>query len=429
MQKVLIITYYWPPAGGPGVQRWLKFIKYLPEFQIEPIVFVPENPHYPLKDTSLEEEIPRGIQVLKSPIKEPYKIASFFSRKKTDRISSGIIQDFKKQSLLERIFLWIRGNLFIPDARKFWVAPSIKKLSKIIEQKQIDVVVTTGPPHSVHLIGKGLKEKLNIRWIADFRDPWTTIGYHKKLKLTKASKNRHKRLEKTVLSQADHLIVTSATTKLEFELLATTPISVITNGYDDDLQGTSIPDTSFTLSHIGSLLTTRNPSDLWLALSELISENDAFEKALQIQLIGVVGESVIESIKANGLENYLLLKGYVSHEEVLRYQSTSQILLLLEINSEHTKGIIPGKLFEYLNAQRPILAIGPKDWEAGELVKEHQAGDYVIHGNSKTIKKLLLERFNQFQAGALHCNAIGIEQYHRRELTKKMAKLLTWESS
>ncbi len=428
MQKVLIITYYWPPAGGPGVQRWLKFTKYLGEFDIEPIVFVPENPNYPIQDESLLDDITDGIKIIKQPIVEPYGLASFFSSKKTKRISSGIIQDDEKQSLIEHLLLWIRGNLFIPDARKFWVKPSIKKLTEVIKKEHVQTIVTTGPPHSVHLIGKGLKEKLGIRWVADFRDPWTSIGYHKKLKLTKASQRKHKQLEKLVLNTVDELVVTSQTTKEEFENFTLKPITVITNGYDGQPLKQEL-DKKFTISHIGSLLTNRNPESLWQAISELIEENKDFASKIEIQLIGVVGDGILESIKAFDIADVVKTVGYISHEEVVKMQANSQLLLLLEINSEETRGIIPGKLFEYLNAQRPIIAIGPSDWEAGQMVVDHQAGDYIVHGNRKTIKKLLLERFEQFQNGKLEVHPKGIEQYHRRELTKKLAKLLSWELS
>lgn len=428
MQKVLIITYYWPPAGGPGVQRWLKFVKYLPQFDVEPIVFVPENPNYAFHDKSLAKEVPDGIEIVKQPIFEPYGLAYLFSPKKTKRLSSGIIHDVKKQSLLERLLLWIRGNFFIPDARKYWVKPSVKRLTKILSQQGIETVVTTGPPHSVHLIGKGLKENTGVRWIADFRDPWTSIGYHKKLKLTKASRRKHERLEKAVLNSADALVVTSETTKQEFETITSKPISVITNGYDGESPTVDL-DKSFTISHIGSLLTERNPKSLWKALSELVKENAELASKLKIRLIGAVGDGAMESLKEHDLKEYTEVLGYVSHDEVLNYQATSQLLLLLEIDSPETRGIIPGKLFEYFNAKRPILAIGPKDWEAGQLVESHNAGDYVIHGKTETIKRVILERFEQFQNGKLNCHSKGIEQYHRRELTKKLAKLLTWESS
>lgn len=200
MLKVLIITYYWPPAGGPGVQRWLKFVKYLREFGVEPSVYVPENPHYPIEDASLLKEVPKDLKVYSQPVSEPYMWAKLLSSKKTKKISSGIIET-KNQSLIEKLMLWVRGNFFIPDARKAWVTPSVNFLQEVITNEKFDTVITTGPPHSVHLIGRALKKHHKITWLADFRDPWTSIGYHKKLKLTSKSKRKHKKLEHSVLNE------------------------------------------------------------------------------------------------------------------------------------------------------------------------------------------------------------------------------------
>ncbi|MEO9511637.1 MAG: glycosyltransferase family 4 protein [Flavobacteriaceae bacterium] len=427
MHKVLVIAYYWPPAGGPGVQRWLKFVKYLKDFDVEPIVYIPKNPNYPILDKDLAKEIPEGIQIIEHPIREPYALASILSKKKTKTISSGVIQE-KKPSFVEKILLWVRGNFFIPDARKLWVKPSIKYLSKIIEQEGIKSIITTGPPHSMHLIGLGLKKLYQIQWVADFRDPWTSIGYHSKLKLSEASQRKHKALEKNVLNTADKIVVTSNTTKKEFEQITKKPIKVITNGFDAINQETEL-DTGFTIAHIGSLLTRRNPTHFWKVIKELIDENEDFRKQLKIQLIGVVGEEVLETIKQNGLQPYVDQLGYLTHEEVLKAQQKSQILLLLEIDSEETKGIIPGKLFEYLNAGRPILAIGPSGWEAGGIVEKTNAGARFTQEETTRIKDLLLTWFNSYQKGRLNLSPKGIQQYHRKELTKELANFIAWESS
>jgi len=175
MKKVLVVTYYWPPAGGPGVQRWLKFVKYLPEFGIEPHVYVPQNPNYPIVDETLLCEPNPAIHIIKQPIFEPYALGKIISKKKTNRISSGIITE-KNMSWMEKFLLFVRGNLFIPDARVFWVKPSYTYLKNYLIEQKIDTLITTGPPHSLHLIGLRLKKELKINWIADFRDPWTTIS-------------------------------------------------------------------------------------------------------------------------------------------------------------------------------------------------------------------------------------------------------------
>nr|WP_299337989.1 glycosyltransferase family 4 protein [Allomuricauda sp.] len=422
MRKVLVITYYWPPAGGPGVQRWLKFVKYLPDFGFAPIVYAPENPSYPILDEKLLEELPENVRVLKQPIREPYFFASLLSKKKTKSISSGIIPE-KKLSLMDRMLLWVRGNFFIPDARKFWVKPSVKFLSEYISKEKIETIITTGPPHSLHLIGMGLKRNHSVRWIADFRDPWTSIGYHNKLRLTSSSIRKHKKMEHEVLNSADKIVVTSSTTKKEFEQITKRPIEVITNGFESISKNDSRDD-HFTISHFGSLLTGRNPDNLWKALGELISENESFKVSLRIQLAGVVGQEVLQSLEKSKLMDFVDLMGYVSHDEILKLQQKSQVLLLLEIDSKETQGIIPGKLFEYLSAKRPILAIGPQDWEAAQIVKETESGAVFLHKEVDSLKNVLLKWFQQYTNNELELTSKDIERYHRRNLTDALANII-----
>ena len=424
MEKVLIITYYWPPAGGPGVQRWLKFVKYLRDFGIEPVVYVPENPHYPLIDESLKTEIPRNLEIIRKPIFEPYSLASLFSKKDTDKISSGLIPDESKQGLLQKAMLYIRGNYFVPDARKFWIKPSVEFLLEYLEEHRIKTIITTGPPHSLHLIGLGLKEELDIRWIADFRDPWTSIGYHDQLKLTEKTKEIHKDLENRVLHHADQIITTSFTTKKEFKEITTTPITVITNGYDVLKIDKPALDESFSLSHIGSLLAGRNPRQLWDALAELVSEEEGFAADFKLKLTGAVGEVVLGSIKKAGLEAYLELQGYVSHKEAVKLQHSSQMLLLIEIDSEETRGIIPGKLFEYMVTQRPILAVGPENADIQKIITETNSGKFFRYSEKQEIKDYVLSCYRTYKEGKLITFPIGLQKYSRKALTGELAKLL-----
>ena len=419
--KVLIITYYWPPAGGPGVQRWLKFVKYLPDFDIEPIVYIPENPSYPLLDDKLLSDVSDKTIILKNKIFEPYALASFFSKNKTKKLGAGIITQKKKQSFVEEIMLWIRGNVFIPDARIFWVNPSVKYLKKYIQENNIETIITSGPPHSLHLIGLDLKKQLNVNWIADFRDPWTTIGYHKELKLSKWASAKHKALEKEVLTTCDTILVTSPTTKLEFEKLTSQPIEVITNGYDVEQIEKSPLDKNFTLAHIGSFLSERNPKILWESLSELIDENETFATHFKLKLIGAVSNEVLQSISDFKLANFVQNLGYVSHEEALLHQRSSQVLLLIEIDSEATKCIIPGKLFEYLVSERPILAIGPKNSDFENIIKQTNTGVFYQYNEKNELKSQILSYFNQYLDKNLKVNLVGLQQYSRKSLTEKLA--------
>ena len=423
-KKTLIITYYWPPAGGPGVQRWLKFVKYLPEFNIDPVVFIPENPNYPIIDESLTSEVSKDITIINHPIKEPYKWAGFFSNTSSKTISKGIISDEKEQSFIEKSMLYVRGNFFIPDARIGWVKPSVSFLLDYIKKEGIETIITTGPPHSVHLIGLQIKQKLGVKWLADFRDPWTTIGYHKQLRLTSASKAKHKLLEKEVLNASDQIIVTSFVTKKEFQGFTNKSIEVITNGYDDEATVEFQMDTKFTLSHIGSLLSKRNPEILWRVLSELVRDNESFSKDFQLNFIGSISEKVLKSIKKYNLSNYIHEVGYVSHQEAIIYQKKSQVLLLIEIDSEDTKCIIPGKLFEYMISNRPIVAMGPKGSDVEKIIKETNTGHYFNYSDYESLKRIILEHYKAFQNKTLQSHPIGLQKYHRKALTKSLANLL-----
>ncbi len=423
-KKALIITYYWPPAGGPGVQRWLKFVKYLPEFGVDPVVYCPENPSYPITDLQLEDEVSNTVTVLKQPINEPYKFANLLSKKSSKTISSGIIPKKKKQSLIERLLLYVRGNFFIPDARKGWIKPSVVYLSEYIKNEGIETIITTGPPHSLHLIGLQLKAQLNVKWIADFRDPWTTIGYHKDLKLTKSSRQKHELLEQNVLQSANQIIVTSTVTKQEFALKTQQPITVITNGYDTYAIERPEKDQRFTIAHIGSLLSERNPTQLWDALRELIAENEAFKTAFQLNLIGVVSDDVLQTLSSYQLDDYVNVVGYVNHEEAMQFQMQSQVLLLIEIDSQVSKAIIPGKLFEYMVSSTPILAIGPQESDVEDIIKTTNTGHYFYYNEKQQIKSQILLYFNAYKTNSLKTQPIGLQKYSRRELTKTLAQLV-----
>ena len=424
MKKVLIITYYWPPAGGSGVQRWLKFVKYLPNFQIKPIVYCPDTPNYPQTDSSLLSDVSSDLTVLKTPIREPYKWAQFFSKSKVSDLSKGLISTPKKQSFIEKALLFIRGNFFIPDARISWVRPSVSFLSEYIKTHQIDTIVTTGPPHSLHLLGLQLKQKHALKWVADFRDPWTQIGYHKKLKLSAFAHKKHKKLEADVLQTADELLVTSLKTKTLFSELTTQPITVITNGFDFEITDDSSLDSKFTLSHIGSLPEGRNPAMLWKVLSNLIKESEDFAAVFQLNLIGSVSSDVMKTLKIYGLENYIGITGYIPHNTVLEFQKKTQMLLLIEEDSKETEYIIPGKLFEYMGSKRPIIALGPQSSDIEKILNQTRSGTYFRYDEAAALRTLLLQHFEAYKLQQLHVDSKGLEAYSRRSLTQQLAQKL-----
>lgn len=427
MKKVLIITYYWPPSGGAGVQRWLKFAKYLPQFGWQPVIYTPENPEYPSRDDSFEKDIPTDIKVVKTPIWEPYDIYRKLTGKIGKPINAGFISEDKKHTFKDKLSIWIRGNFLIPDPRKFWIKPSVKFLSEYVQKNQIDAVITTGPPHSMHMIGLGLKKKLPLlKWFADFRDPWTNIDFYKDLRLTWIADKIHHRMERKVIQTADAIIVVSKGMEEEYKLLRPKVLKIIPNGFDfDDLPSeTTVPDKKFSISHIGTLNAARNPHVLWKALQELIKEIDDFKHDLEIQLIGKTDISVIEAIDAAGLNKYLIKTAYLPHNEAVRRQQTSQVLLLLINRSENAKGILTGKFFEYLAAKRPIIAIGPTDGDVAEILHETKAGVMIdfddVHKTKDTIKDFYIKYKNK----ELVVADASINKFSRKSLTKELAELI-----
>ena len=419
--KVLLITYYWPPAGGSGVQRWLKFIKYLPEFDIESVVYTVKDPHYAIVDPGLLKEVPDGLEVLKGSIWEPNRLLSAFGRANKGS-STGFLT--ARPSFAERKMQYIRANYFIPDARKFWIRPSVKLLSSYLENHKIDAIITTGPPHSVHLIGLALKKRFGIKWVADFRDPWTNIDYFHRLPLTGRSLKKHHEMENRVLEQADAVLVVGKSMKQEFKD-RNNEVHVLTNGFDDFKESVKIDlDRQFSISHVGLMNADRNPLILWKALKELMDESDEFAADLKVKMIGKCADEVYESIAQNGLQGKVSFEGYVSHQEVLKYQQASQLLLLCVNNVPSAKSVITGKVFEYLQSNRPILGIGPVDGDLAEILAETKAGKMVDFDDMPALKKVIGQYYADFKAGKLNVNPINVDQYHRRNLTKNLARLL-----
>lgn len=427
MKRVLIITYYWPPSGGAGVQRWLKFTKYLRDFNWEPVIYTPANPEIPAEDPSLMRDIPENLEVIRTKIWEPYSAYKrFVGRKSTDRIKTGFLSEQKKPSLPEKISVWIRGNLFIPDARKFWVRPSVRYLSAYLRSHPVDAIVSTGPPHSMHLIARALKEKFGIPWVADFRDPWTNIDFYGELRLTSGSDRKHRRLEKQVLSEADRVVVVGQGMAEDFGRIFDRQYDIITNGYDEteSLQGEIRPDDRFSLSHIGSMVPARNPIALWDALKQLCDENREFNQALEIKLVGQVDHSVKTSIQQHGLQDHLTLIDYLPHDEVVRVQTQSQVLLLLINDSPNARLVVTGKLFEYIRSGRPVLCIGPTDGDAAHILAETNAGITVASDDVKGLKMAVLDYFIRYGEKSLHASGKGIERYSRKNLTGDLVGIL-----
>ena len=424
---MLIISYYWPPSAGAGVHRWLKFSKYLREFGWEPVIYTPENPESPAHDHSLEKDIPQGITVLKTKIWEPYLLYKLFTgRKKHEKVQTGFLSEQKKPGLAERLATWVRGNFFIPDARKFWVKPSVKYLLEWLKSNPVDAMVSTGPPHSMHLIALGVKEKTDLPWLADFRDPWTQIDFYDQLMLTRCADRKHKRLEKKVLAKADKVVTVSPNWAEDLKSLFKREIDVVTNGFDpedfENLPGFGYD--SFSITHLGSLNADRNPHELWKVLGKLVKENDFFSQNLRIRLIGKADISVTESLEKNGLITFVEKTGYLPHDQALQMAAKSALLLLPINDTPNVMGITPGKLYEYLALKRPIFVIGPENGDSAAIINQTQSGAVCGFKDIEKIRNLLLKWAEDFNNKNLHSASSGIETFSRKVLAGKMTDLL-----
>ena len=415
--KVLIITYYWPPAGGSGVQRWLKFVKYLQEYGIEPVVYTVDNARYLKEDKTLLDDVPRNTKVLKHSIWEPTDLL-FWKKKKSQK--SGI------SNISQNRFLsFIRGNFFIPDPKVFWVNSSVKFLQKYLNSNKVDAIISTGPPHSMHLIAQKLHKKNKLKWIADFRDPWTDLYYNKDFSEQSFAKKKNKILEKLVLKNADCVLTVSESLKEQFSINARR-VEVITNGYDNEIRiaEDTVLDKLFTISYIGLLPKQSNPKLFFKVLQELCSQNEDFKNDLKLNFIGDISDDVRVEVLKNNLEKNTSFKGYVDHEKAIEFQNKAQVLLLLIPNIEKSKGILTGKLFEYLIAKRPILAIGPEDGDLSEILKETDSGILIDFSNREQLSSEILKFYHQYKKGNLKVNSKNIGKYHRKELTKKLAFII-----
>lgn len=423
MKKLLIITYYWPPSGGGGVQRWLKYVKYLNQFGWEPIVYTVENGEYPIHDDSLEKDIPEGTQIIKTPIWEPYKLYKAFTGKKKDyKITTAEVSKKENSGMMNNLSIWLRGNLFIPDPRMFWIKPSIKYLTRFITENKIDAIASSGPPHSMHLIADGVKKKTNIPWLADFRDPWTQIDFFHDLKLSKWATRKHEKLERMVLNNADLITTVSPTIVDQLKQLGGKNVELITNGFDsDDFDQEEIPLLKeFTITYIGSMSKDRNPDALWKAMEILNNEN----LNIKVQLIGKTDGSVFEEIEKHGLTNQVNHIDYLPHGELSAYQKSASLLLLTINNTPTAKGILTGKLFEYIATFRPIICLGPNDGDAAELIEKNKFGVNFDYQEVDRLVKHLKECYQLHQNGNLENEKGDVSKYSRKELTRSLVELL-----
>ena len=435
MKRVLVISYYWPPSGGSGVQRWVKFAKYLPSEGWQPVIYTPSNPEYTAVDHSLEADIPAQAEIIRRPILEPYGIyralmgkgASVDIKSLTAGAREGEVTEISsgKKSFKQRLSLWIRGNLFVPDPRVTWLRPSVRFLCKYLKEHPVDVIVTTGPPQSMHLIGEKVHAKTGIPWIADFRDPWTQMYYLKHLPLTRCSWNKLYRQESRVLGSCTAILTVTPLMKAEFEKASGRPVELITNGFDtDDYKAPAAVPGEFCLVHTGLFSADGNPLVLWKVLSELSASMPELREKLRICLAGRTDVGIKEAIAAAGLEACTTDMGYLSHADAVALQRSAALLLLPLRQDPQYKPILPGKLFEYLASGVQILGIGQTDGAMAQVLSESGAGVTADWDDAATVRNTILAAWERFCSGTPFPPGKGVEAYSRDALTARLAALL-----
>lgn len=435
MKRVLIITYYWPPSGGSGVQRWVKFAKYLPKEGWQPVIYTPENPELTTVDKTLADDIPPQAEIIKRRIFEPYGIYRALMGKgsSTDLKTltaagsdGGEVNPVNggSKNWKQKLSLFIRGNFFIPDPRIFWVKPSVKFLKSYLKRHPVDVIVTTGPPQSMHLIGKGLSEATGIPWIADFRDPWTKMFYFKHLGLTKKSEEKHKQLEKGVLDSATRVISVSPMVLKDFQAMTSTPVELITNGFDeDDFNQFFDPDEYFNITHTGLFAADGNPETLWKVLADKCKSDNEFRMLLRIRLVGKTDKEIVKSIEDAGLGTNLVNLGYQSHDVAVKEQRNASLLILPLRKEPEYEAVLPGKLFEYLASRRPVLGIGQTEGAMAKVIRDTGTGMVFDWPDEKKIRSYIDLCWEEFKSGEARDNSADISVYTRRRLTKRLVAL------
>ena len=432
MKRVLIISYYWPPTGGSGVQRWVKFAKYLPSEGWQPVIYTPQNPEQLAVDESLTAEIPTEAEIIKTRIVEPYEIYKKLLRKSGHSKEAVEVNPVNAQnkSFLQKAAMWVRGNLFRPDPRCLWIGPSVRFLKKYLQEHPVDLIVSTGPPQSMHLIGRRLAKETGLPWIADFRDPWTKIFYFKHLSMTRATEKWHEKMEKKVLDEASVVVAVSPLVQQEFQQMTQTPVELITNGFDEcDFDGERYreaeggPDREFCITHTGLFAADGNPTVLWDVLADKCASDEVFRKALKIKLIGKTDDSILTALREAGLERVVEDMGYQPHAVAVDEQRKASLLILPLRKEPEYKAVLPGKLFEYLASWRPVLGIGQPDGAMSIILNTTKTGLVLDWEDKMSIARFIDLCWERHLAGGLTVDDADISQFTRRNLTHRMAQL------
>ncbi len=429
-KSALILTYYWPPAGGPGVQRWLKFVKYLEEFGWKAHILTVKDGTYSALDEELEKEVPENIPVHKTKSRDPFRFYNMLKGKKDGSVSVALININKKKSFVDRMAMYIRSNFFIPDARKGWVPYAYKEALRIIAADNIDLIVTTGPPHSTHLTGLKIKKKTGIKWLADLRDPWTTVYYNDMLPRTEGTRRKDKKFEDEVLALADAVSVVSPGMQKEFSD-RNDNVLVVMNGFDmADMEAadTNIEhDAKFRLTYTGNFKPNQHIPEIWDGICELINEDEGFGKDFRLQFVGNVDASAPDYFIGKGHSENLELLSYVPHAEATRLMTGSVLLLFVVPQSRNNKLIITGKLFEYLASGTPVLSVGPVDGDAAGILADTVREKMFDYKDKQAFKQKLMQLYLSWKSNGRRLDKLDtgmLDKYSRRSSARKISEIM-----
>ncbi len=407
-------------------------MKYFRNHGWEPVIYAPENASYPIIDTSTVKDLPEGVEIVKTPIFEPYGLFNLAKGKRpAEQVKDVFLVHEKKNSFIHDLGLWIRANFFIPDARSFWITPSIKYLREYLKQHPVDAIISYGPPHSMHIIAKQLHKEFGIPWVSDWQDPWTEIDYFSKFKMTSPARNKHIRLEKEVITQADALVMVSKNWCVDLEKLSGRSVDYIPFGFDEsDFENITYQRSEhFTISHFGTFGTDRNPMNLWKALQELKIEFPLLEKQLRIHLAGQVDALVFQSIEQAGLKEQLKYDRQINKSELFGFLINSNVQLVLINTPEegikyNNKGRVPAKVFECIGSRQPVLVIGPKDGDVADIIAETQTGITCTYEDFDSIKQTIQTWYVNWLNDIPSTQPQHIEQFSFNNLSKQMAEIL-----
>lgn len=432
MIKVLILSYYFPPAGGSGVQRWMFFSRYLPENGIEPIVITVDvdKASYRFIDYSLEKNV-SGIKIIRTKTREILSLYSFLrGGDKRSNIPQGFAGE-PNPSFLQKISRFIRGNIFLPDARRGWNRFAYQQSVKTIKSENIGIVITTGPPHSTHLVGRKLKKKYGIKWIADFRDPWTEVYYNRALYKSRLANKIDSAMERRVLNEANTVVTIGPGMQKMLQGKLPEPqrskVHYVYNGFDGELfdRLVKIPADYFCISHLG-ILSENQPIDAFLeGLRLCLDRNIGMKRNFRLQFVGDISPSIIKKAEEKiGREN-LELVGYVQHAEAVQYMKNADLLLNSFAISDDSSLLVSGKLMEYIATGNPIIGLGHPEGDAALLMKRNPHMSVFdrenILGITLFIEMIYLHWLNK---DVQYSTDESYKKYSRQNMTRELSQII-----